>query len=144
GLAERDVRGDVRVAERELPHSRDEAESALEARRVAGREELLGVGGGAAFAAELFGHGDGEVEHVVGGFDAAFTAAVSGCDCGVERFHEGALRWSARGVTTDTNRSIDRRRARGWSGRLARRRPSGTTGPNRTPRCGLSPSRCPR
>jgi signal transduction histidine kinase len=70
-----DLRGDGRVAERRLPAARGQAQRAVEAGGVAGREQLLGVGPRAG-AAELGRQGQVQVDPAVRGGDVAVPAVA--------------------------------------------------------------------
>jgi hypothetical protein len=80
--------GDGRAGRPHLPLTGDDAQPVVEARGVAGSEELLGVGLVAAGAAHLLGDGEELVEHAVARADFP-VAAVAGRDRlgGVERGH---------------------------------------------------------
>src|SRR5690606_7591225 len=67
----------------------DELQRTEEARRVAGREQLLGIGAFAAGTAQRTRRGQGEVQRAVGGGGAAFAAAGGGGGAGVEDLLEG-------------------------------------------------------
>src|SRR5262249_28646961 len=68
----------------DLLEARDMRDGAAEAGRVAGREELLGVGAGRARAAQALGHREGEVERAVVALGAAVAPARGGGLRGVE------------------------------------------------------------
>ncbi|MDT4852190.1 hypothetical protein FQZ97_864130 [compost metagenome] len=72
----------------DLLHAGHVLERAHEAGRVAGREQLLGVGGGAG-AAHGLGRGELDVEQAVVGSRGAFTAAGGVGAGGVDHFVEG-------------------------------------------------------
>ena len=75
--ADADLRGHRGVAEGGLVAARDQAQRAVEAGGVAGREQLLGVGPGAG-AAHLRGERQIEVDLVIGGGDVAVAAIAGG------------------------------------------------------------------
>jgi hypothetical protein len=74
--ADADLRGHRGVAQRGVLAARDQAQRAVEAGGVAGREQLLGVGAGPA-AAHLRGERQVQVDLVIGGGDVA-VAAIAG------------------------------------------------------------------
>src|SRR3954468_4134365 len=74
--ADADVDGDGGVLEGEFLAAGDAAQGAVEARGVAGGEQWLGVGEGAAGPAHLLGDGEVDVQDAVAGADVS-GAAVS-------------------------------------------------------------------
>lgn len=65
----------------------DEFQGADKAGRIASGEQLLGVGGLAASAAQLFGCRKFDVEDVVAGNGTTITAASGGGYCGIQSLH---------------------------------------------------------
>src|SRR5215475_13670581 len=88
GGAERDRGGHRDRPGGDLLAPRDRADRAAEARRVAGGEQLLGVGAGRAAAAERLRRDQREIEHAVVGLGAAIAASGGGGNGGVETLVE--------------------------------------------------------
>src|SRR5690606_15953490 len=75
--------------QRDLPAAGDELQRAEEARRVAGGEQLFGIGARPAGAAELARGGQLHVERAVSGTGAPVAAAGGGGSGGVEDLLDG-------------------------------------------------------
>src|SRR6185436_13545241 len=84
GRADADSGSDQGVAGIKLAAPRHAQQRRLEAGRVADREQLLGVGTGAALAAHVLGHRQLDVQTAVGGAAVARPAALHGRLGGVE------------------------------------------------------------
>jgi hypothetical protein len=88
--ADADPGGDGGTVGRKLHPAGSKTHRVLEARGVAGGEQLLRVGGWAAWSAQLLR--DGEVRHegAIGGSNTAFSSSVRCCLRGVENLHRAS------------------------------------------------------
>ena len=103
---DRDVRGHLHGTGLDLLHASEMRDGTAKARRVTGREQLLGIRTSGATATKRAGRHEGEVERAVARMDATLAASNSRCGCGVEALIEN--RWLVRHARNLRTRSIAR------------------------------------